>query len=98
MIVPFSFLHKNQQVAAQLVYNFKVIRDVMLVRLLENLNDLKDDVLFFKLEKLKWFEVTQLSLLFPDTFQRIAQQLTGLFHKEGFCFYPAERPAANSIY
>jgi len=97
MIVPFSFLHRNKQVAAQLVYNFKVIRDVMLIRLLENLNDLKDDVLFCKLDKLKWFEVTQLSVLFPDTFQRIVQHLTGFFHKEGFCFYPAERTAANSL-
>ncbi|MFT3824854.1 MAG: hypothetical protein QM731_13095 [Chitinophagaceae bacterium] len=84
----FFFIHRDQAIPAEVVFNFASISDVMLVLPLTIIKDFDEYVLFARHQEQKWREETSLSIKFPDTFSDLIKRLTDRFKKENFSFHP----------
>jgi|GEM_PF-6518786 len=83
MISPFVFHHKGQEMAAELIFNFDAISDMIGI---EISSSSLEDILFYRTSDTQWITTEPQQFQYPDTYNRISHQLERYFYKYHFMF------------
>ncbi len=86
MITQFRFHHEGKLVAAELVFNFKAIADMILILPLALKDEIGEYILFTHQEGENWISDAPLFKKFPLTFESVADSLDAVFKHYRFSF------------
>jgi hypothetical protein len=87
MVTQLRFNHKGQQVIARLIFNFKEVKDMIMIVPAAYSEEIGEEILFDQDESAAWVTDAPFSKRFPSTFDSLAAKLSAFFKTCGFSFY-----------